>query len=55
VRGAAGTGKSYIINTSVSYLRRMCGDNYLVHVLARAGIAAFLMSLERLPYVPCFS
>jgi hypothetical protein len=41
VRGAAGTGKSFIINTIVSYLRRMFGDNYVVHVLAPTGIAAF--------------
>jgi hypothetical protein len=41
VRGAAGTGKSYIINTIVSYLRRMFGDNDVVHVLAPTGIDAF--------------
>jgi hypothetical protein len=41
VRGAAGTGKSYIINTIVSYLRRMFGDNDVVHVLAPTGTAAF--------------
>jgi hypothetical protein len=41
VRGASGTGKSYIINTLVSYLRRMFGDNDVVHVLAPTGIAAF--------------
>jgi hypothetical protein len=39
--GAAGTGKSYIINTIVSYLRRMFGDNDVVHILAPPGIAAF--------------
>ena len=41
VRGAAGTGKSFIINTIVSYLRRMFDDNDVVHVLAPTGIAAF--------------
>jgi hypothetical protein len=41
VRGAAGTGKIYIINTIVSYLRRMFGDNHVVHVLDPTGIAAF--------------
>jgi pantothenate kinase-related protein Tda10 len=41
VRGAAGTGKSFIINTIVSYLRRMFGDNDVVHVLSPTGIAAF--------------
>jgi predicted GTPase len=39
--GATGTGKSYIINTIVSYLRRMFGDNDVVQVLAPTGIAAF--------------
>jgi hypothetical protein len=41
VRGAAGIGKSYIINTIVSYLRRMFCDNDVVSVLAPTGIAAF--------------
>jgi hypothetical protein len=41
VRGTAGTGKSYIINTLVSYLRRMFGENDVVHVLAPTGISAF--------------
>jgi hypothetical protein len=41
VRGAAGNGKSYIINTIVSYVRRMFGDNDVVHVLDPPGIAAF--------------
>jgi signal recognition particle GTPase len=31
VRGTAGTGKSFIINTLASYLRRMLGDNDVVH------------------------
>jgi signal recognition particle GTPase len=39
--GAAGTGKSYIINKIVSYLRRMFGDNNVVHVLSPTCIAAF--------------
>jgi hypothetical protein len=41
VRGTAGTGKSYIINTIVSYSRRMFGDNDVVHILAPTCIAAF--------------
>jgi hypothetical protein len=41
VKGAAGTGKSFIINTSVSYLRRMFDDNTVVHVVAPTGMAAF--------------
>jgi hypothetical protein len=48
VRGAAGTGKSYIINTIVSYLRMMFGDNDVVHVLAPTGIAAFNVLEETL-------
>jgi hypothetical protein len=40
-RGAAGIGKSYTINTIVSYLRRMFGKNDVVHVLAPPCIAAF--------------
>jgi hypothetical protein len=41
VRGAAGTGKSVIINTIVSYIRRMFDDNYVFHVVAPTGMAAF--------------
>jgi hypothetical protein len=41
VRCTAGTGKSYIINRIVSYLRRMFGDNDVVQVLAPTGITAF--------------
>jgi hypothetical protein len=41
VRGVAGTVKSYIINTIVSYLRRMFGDNDVAQVLAPTGIADF--------------
>jgi hypothetical protein len=48
VRGAAGTGKSFIINTIVSYLRRMFDDNDVVHVLAPTGIAAFNVLEEKL-------
>jgi hypothetical protein len=40
VRGAAGTGKSFIINTIVIYMRRMCDDNDVVHVVAPTGMAA---------------
>jgi hypothetical protein len=48
VRGAAGTGKSYIINTIVSYLRGMFGDNDVVHVLSPTVISAFNVLGERL-------
>jgi hypothetical protein len=41
VRGAAGTGKSFIINTFVSYMIRMFDDNDVVHDVAPTGIAAF--------------
>jgi hypothetical protein len=41
VRGAAGTGESFIINTIVSYMRRMFYDNDVVHVVAPTGMAAF--------------
>jgi predicted GTPase len=41
VKGAAGTGKSFIINTIFSYLRRMFDDNDVVHVVAPTGMAAF--------------
>jgi hypothetical protein len=41
VCGAAGTGKSFIINTIVSYMRRMFDDNDVVHVVAPTGMAAF--------------
>jgi hypothetical protein len=41
VRGAAGTGESVIINTIVSYTRRMIDDNYVVHVVAPTGMTAF--------------
>jgi hypothetical protein len=41
VCGAAGTGKSFIINTIVSYMRCMFDDNYVVRVTAPTGMAAF--------------
>jgi Cdc6-like AAA superfamily ATPase len=41
VKGAAGTGKTFIINTIVSYLRRMFDNNYVVHVVAPTGMAAY--------------
>jgi hypothetical protein len=41
VRGAAGTGKSFIINTIASYMRCMFDDNDVVHVVAPTGMAAF--------------
>jgi hypothetical protein len=40
VRGAAGTGKSFIINTIVSYMRLMFDDNDVVHVVAHTGMSA---------------
>jgi hypothetical protein len=41
IRGAAGMGGSFIIKTIVSYMIRMFDDNYVVHVVAPTGIAAF--------------
>jgi hypothetical protein len=41
VRGAAGTGKSFIINTIVSYMRHMFDDNDVVHVVALTGLISF--------------
>jgi hypothetical protein len=41
VCGAAGTGKSFIIDTIVSYMRRMFDDHDVVHVAAPTGMAAF--------------
>jgi hypothetical protein len=41
VRGAAGTGKSFIINTIVSYMIRMFDDNDVVRVVAPTGMSAF--------------
>jgi hypothetical protein len=46
--GAAGTGKSVLINTLVSVLRRMFGDNDVVHVAAPTGTAAFNVGGETL-------
>jgi hypothetical protein len=40
-RGAAGTGKRYIVNTIVSYMIRMFDDNDVVHGVAPTGISAF--------------
>ena len=44
--GAAGTGKSVIINTLVAVLRRMFQDNDVVHVAAPTGTAAFNVNGE---------
>jgi hypothetical protein len=41
VHGAAATGKSLIINTIASYMRRMFDDSDVVHVIAPTGMAAF--------------
>jgi hypothetical protein len=40
VCGAADTGKSFIINIIVSYMRRMFDDNDVVHVVALTGMTA---------------
>jgi hypothetical protein len=40
VRGAAGTRKSFIINTIVSYMRRTFDDNYVVHVVSPTGMSS---------------
>jgi hypothetical protein len=48
VRGAAGTGKSFIINTIVRYMRRIFDDNDVVHVVAPTGMAAFNVLRETL-------
>jgi hypothetical protein len=40
VRRATGTGKSFIINTIVSNMRRMFYDHDVVHVIAPTGMAA---------------
>jgi hypothetical protein len=39
--GAAGTGKSFCINTIVSYMRRMFDDNDVVNVVAPTGMEVF--------------
>jgi hypothetical protein len=41
VPGSAGTGKSFIINTIVSFMRGMLDDNDVVHVVVPTGMAAF--------------
>jgi predicted GTPase len=41
IMGAAGTGKSVLINTLVTVLRVMFDDNDVVHVAAPTGTAAF--------------
>jgi hypothetical protein len=41
VCGAAGTGKSVVINTMVSYMSRMFDDNDVVHGVAPTGMSAF--------------
>jgi hypothetical protein len=41
VRGAAGTGESFVIYVIVSYMRHMFHDNYRIHVVAPTGMAAF--------------
>ena len=46
--GAAGTGKSVMINTLVTVLRTMFGDNDVVHIAAPTGTAAFNVGGETL-------
>jgi hypothetical protein len=46
--GAAGTGKSVLINTLVSVLRKMFDDNDVVQVAAPTGTAAFNVGGETL-------
>jgi hypothetical protein len=41
VRGAAGTGETFIINAIVSYMRRMFDDNDVFHVVSPTGMASF--------------
>ena len=41
VRGAAGTGKSILINTIVTVIRKLFVDNDAAHVMAPTGAAAF--------------
>ena len=41
IRGAAGTGKSVLINTTVTVIRKLFVDNDAVHVMAPTGAAAF--------------
>jgi hypothetical protein len=48
VRGTAGMGKSFIINTIVSYMRCMFDDNAVVHVVAPTGMAVFIVLGETL-------
>ena len=48
IMGAAGTGKSVLINTLVTVLRKMFGLNDVVHVAAPTGTAAFNVGGETL-------
>jgi hypothetical protein len=41
IKGAAGTGRGFVINTIVSYLRQMFDNNDVVHVVVPTGMAAF--------------
>jgi predicted GTPase len=49
IMGAAGTGKSVLINTLVTVLRVMFDDNDVVHVAAPTGTAAFNVGGENSP------
>jgi hypothetical protein len=48
IMGAAGTGKSVLINTLVTMLRVMFDDNDVVHIAAPTGTAAFNVGGETL-------
>jgi len=48
VVGAAGTGKSFVIDTLTSLIRQMFQNNNAVHVLAPTGTAAFNIKGETL-------
>ena len=41
IMGSAGTGKSFIINTIISMVRKLAGSNDTVQIAAPSGAAAF--------------
>lgn len=46
LNGSAGTGKSVLINTLVTVMRRIFNDNQVVHITAPTGAAAFNVNGE---------
>jgi hypothetical protein len=46
-------GGTFIINTIVSYMIRMFDDNYVVHVIAPTGMAAFNVLGETIHRFAC--